>query len=219
MRWYRAFLMSDDGKTVTMKDGVSFGMGGASSSLPNTLVASGVGSPSYFTSAATSGETYGRYNKLVSTAAGTGEFIAGRDRTVLSAEVANAHGVHNSLEISSAGYVTGLGTAIRGNIVVSNTAVTSGTYYGVLAEIYASGNTSAVPAGSNACLGINLQAGTAMDAVGNAISFSGTSSGTSMIDSHNLAIASLGNITNSIRVLVNGDIRYIPLVTTRPAHA
>lgn len=218
MRWYRAFTMSDDGKTVTMKDGVSFGMGGLSS-VPNTLVAGGIGSPSYFTSAGVSGETYARYNKLTATAAGTGEFIAGRDRVILSAAVGNAHGAHDSLEVSSTGYVTGLGTAIRGNVVVSNTAVPAGTYYGVLAEIYASGNTSALPAASNACLGINLQAGTAMDAVGNAISFSGTSSATSMIDSHNLAIASLGNITSSIRVLVNGAIRYIPLVTARPAHA
>jgi hypothetical protein len=211
--------MSDDGKTVTMKDGVSFGMGGISSTVPNTLVAGGIGSPSYFTSGGVSGETYARYNKLVATAAGTGEFIAGRDRTVLSAAVSNAHGVHDSLEVSSTGYVTGLGTAVRGNVVVTNTAVPAGTYYGVLAEIYASGNTSALPAASNACLGINLQAGTAMDAVGNAISFSGTSSATSMVDSHNLAIASLGNITSSVRVLVNGAVRYIPLVTARPAHA
>lgn len=218
MRWYRAFTMTDDGTTVTMKSGVSFGMGG-SSSVPNALAAGGVGSPSYFTSAAASGETYARYNKLAATAAGTGEFIAGRDKTVLSAAVANAHGAHDSLEVSITGYVTGLGTAIRGNIVVANNVVPFGTYYGVLAEIFASGNASSIPAGSNACLGINLQAGTEIDKVGNAISFSGTANATSMIDTHNLAVGSLGNITNSIRVLVNGAIRYIPVVTTRPAHA
>ena len=209
--------MTDDGKTVTMKDGVKFGAG--TSSTPNTLAASEKGNATYFTSAATSGETYGGYNKLAVTAAGTGEFIADRNRTTLSAAVANAHGAHNSLEISDTGYVSGLGTAIRGNIVVADKAVASGTYYGILAEIFAAGNVSTIPAGSNACLGINLQPGTEIDKVGNAISFSGTTGAATMIDSHNLAVGSLGNITSSIRVLVNGAIQYIPLVTTRPAHA
>jgi hypothetical protein len=210
MRWYRAFQMSDDGKTVTMKSGVAFGMGGVSATYPNSLVAGGIGSPSYFTSAGVSGETYGRYNKLASTGAGTGEFIAGRDRTVLSAIVSNAHGVHDSLEISSTGRVSGLGTAIRGNIVITDTAVAAGTYYGVLAEIYSAGNTSALPTASNACLGINLQPGTAIDLVGNAISFSGTDGSGKMIYTHAITMGATG--AGGIRVLVNGVKRWIPFV-------
>jgi len=206
MRWYRAFQMTDDGKSVTMKEGVTFGAG--TSAAPSSLSASDRGNAAYFTTAATSGETYARYHKLTATGAG-GEAIAGRDRLVLSAIVANAHGAHDSLEVSSTGRVSGLGTAIRGNIIISDTAVAAGTYYGILAEIFASGNTSALPSASNACLGINLQPGTAIDLVGNAIAFSGTDGSGKMIYTHNPG----NTFSGSIRILVNGAVRYLYTAT------
>jgi hypothetical protein len=76
----------------------------------------------------------------------------------------------------------------------------------MLAEIYPLGNTAALPTGSNACLGINAQAGTAMDAIVNAISFSGTDSSSTMIYSKSATLTATGYI----RVLVNGAKRYIP---------
>lgn len=204
MRWYRAFKMSDDGTTVTMKSGIGFGAG--TSASPSTLTASQRGNAVYYTSAATSGETYARYHKITATAGSTGEFIAGRDRTVLSAAVGNAHGAHDSLEVSSTGYVTGLGTAVRGNIVMTNTAVPQGTYYAVMGELYPGGNTSALPTASNACLCCSVPAGTAIDAVANAIAFVGTDSATSMIYS---ATDATPDWTGSIRILVNGAKRYL----------
>ena len=163
----------------------------------------------YFSTTATSGTTYGRYTQLASSGIGV-EAIAARSRTLLTtAAAANAHGHHATLELdTSAGNVTGLGTGLRGNVVVANRAVAAGTYYGVMAEIYPNGNTAALPANSNACLCINAQAGTAMDAVVNAIAFGGTDSSTSMI--YTKSATPNYSAGGYIRILVNGVIRYIP---------
>jgi hypothetical protein len=174
----------------------------------NTAGQSGI--KAFFSSTATSDTTYGMYCRLDSNGVGQ-EGISGRFKTLLKkAGIGNAHGMHATLEAdTSAGAVTGLGTGIRGNLVVANRALTTGTYYGVMAEIYPLGNTAAIPASSNACLGINAQAGTAMDAVVNAISFSGTDGSGSMIYTHNPG----NTFTGSIRILVNGAVRYLYTAT------
>jgi len=161
----------------------------------------------YYTTALTTGTTYGHYIMLTSIGVGV-EAIAARSWTYLStAAAANAHGYHATLELdTSAGNVTGLGTGLRGNVVIPNRAVAAGTYFGVYAELYANGNTAALPAGSNACLGINSQPGTAMDLVANAISFTGTDATGAMIYSAGEAAPA---IVGSIRILVNGAIRYL----------
>ena len=203
MRWYRAFQMSADGTTVTMKDGVTFGAG--SSTSPNTLAADARGSNSYFTSAATSGTTYGRYHYLAGTGAGA-EFIGGRDKVVLSAAAGNAAGNHSTVEVTSTGYATGLCAGVRGNIVfATDTVVPNGTYYGVMAELYPAGNTSALPTASNACLGLNIQTGTALDLVGNFISFSGADASTKGIYTHNPG----NTFSGAIKILVNGAKRWL----------
>lgn len=161
----------------------------------------------YYSTAMTSGTNYVDYIRLDVSGAGV-EGIAGRRKTLLTgATVGNAHGGHDTLEVTSTGMVTGLGTGLRGNVVfASDTAVTTGTYYGVMAEIYPAGNTSALPAGSNACLCCSAPAGTALDAVVNAIAFNGTDGATSMIYS---ATDASPDWTGSIRILVNGAIRYL----------
>jgi hypothetical protein len=171
------------------------------------------GLKAFFSSAMTSGTSYGQYLRLDATGVGA-EHIAGRFKTLLkTASMSNAHGLHATLEAdTSAGNITGLGTGIRGNLVVANRAIAAGTYYGIMAEIYPLGNTAALPAGSNACLGINAQPGTAMDLVANAISFSGTAGKGKMIYA-----VSPSTIGGSIRVLVNGVTSYIPYYTTEGA--
>jgi hypothetical protein len=161
----------------------------------------------YYTTANATGTTYGHYTLLTSTGGAAGEAIAGRNRVYLStAATANAHGSHATLELdATAGNVTGLGTGLRGNVVVGDRAVAAGTYYGVFAEIYASGNTAALPAGSNAALGINVQPGTAMDLVGNLIAFAGTDGSTKPIYTHAAGNTSSG----SIRILVNGAKKFM----------
>lgn len=173
--------------------------------------ADAMGTKMYISSSATSGTTYGNYIRVDSTGAGS-EAIATRGKTLLKAAgIGNAHGAHDTLELdTSAGAVTGLGTGHRANIVVANRAVATGTYYGAMAEIYPLGSSAALPASSNACLGINAQPGTAMDSVVNAISFSGTDGSGKMIRT-----AAPTTLSGSIRILVNGVARYLPFYTTQ----
>jgi hypothetical protein len=166
-----------------------------------------VGIKGYISTEAITDTTYGEYLRLDVSGAGV-EGIAGRSKTLVKvAGVGNAHGRHDTLELDTdAGAVTGLGTGHRGNLVVPNRAIAAGTYYGAMAEIYPLGNTAALPANSNACLGINAQAGTAMDAVVNAISFGGTDgSGAMIYTATDTTVVHSG----SIRILVNGAIRYL----------
>lgn len=231
MKWYRFFKSSDDGTTVTVDPSVTTfaipkisltgdgttGTTGSAIKIGTTLVpialntAGQSGIKTFFSTTATSDTTYGMYMRLDANAA-VSEAIAGRFKTLLTvASATNAHGGHTTLELdTSAGNVTGLGTGFRGNLVVANRAVAAGTYYGVLAEIYALGNTTALPAASNACLGINLQPGTAIDLVGNAISFSGTDGDGKMIYTH-----APSTLEGSVRILVNGVAKYLPYYTTK----
>ena len=195
--------MSADGTSVGMKQGVTWAAG--ASAAPLTIAAGIRGDAGYYTSAATTDTVYARYHSMTGTGVGA-EFIAGRDRTILSAAAGNAHGEHATLEVCSTGYVTGLGTGVRGNIVFSaDTVVPAGTYYGVLAEVYPIGNTGSLPAGSNACLGINAQSGTASDLTVNAISFGGADASTKMIYTHNPG----NTFSGSIKILVNGAKRWL----------
>jgi hypothetical protein len=160
----------------------------------------------YLSTTAVSGTTYGDYTRLDVSGAGA-EAIAGRSKTLLKiAGVGNAHGRHDTLEFdTSAGAVTGLGTGHRANLVVANRAIATGTYYGAMAEIYALGNTAALPAGSNAALGLNIQPATAMDLVGNLLSVSATDGSTKPIYTHNPG----NTFSGSFRILVNGAVKYI----------
>lgn len=179
---------------------------GTSADPYNLDTAGQSGLKEFYSTAATSDTTYGSYRRLDVSGAGV-EGISGRDKTLLTAaSIGNAHGRHDTLELdTSAGNVTGLGTGHRGNLVVADRAVAAGTYYGAMAEIYPLGNTAALPAASNACLGINLQPGTAMDLVGNAIAFNGTDGTGAMIDTSSVTPTWAG----SIRILVNGAVRYL----------
>lgn len=208
MKWYRSIRTSDDGKTVTIKyDIVNKLVWGGSTTYPVPInTADDKGISLWFSSTATSGTTYGLYCGLLGNGAGS-EQIAMRSKCLLATNsIGNAHGHHATLELDTTyGNVTGLGTGLRGNLVVADRAIAAGTYYGVMAEIYALGNSSAVPSGSNACLGINLNAGTAMDLVGNAISFSGTDGSGKMIYTNNDSDTAVG----SIKILVNGAVKYL----------
>lgn len=160
----------------------------------------------YYSTTATSGTTYTTYDYLKVMGAGV-EGIAARSKVLLGiAGVGNAHGHHATLETDTlAGAITGLGTGLRGNLVIANRAHATGTWYGMMAEIYPLGNTAALPANSNACLGLNAQPGTAMDLVANAIAFNGTDGTGKMIYTNNDADTAVG----SIRVLVNGAVKYL----------
>lgn len=208
MSWLMRLLkLSVDRQTITADIGVKHLVWGGSVSTPVTLnTADDRGVYLWFSSTATSGTTYGVYVGLLGNGAGS-EQIAMRSKTLLATNsIGNAHGHHATLELdTTSGSVTGLGTGLRGNLVVGDRAIANGTYYGVLAEIYALGNSAAVPAGSNACLGLNIQPGTAMDLVGNFISFSGTDGSTKGIYTHNPG----NTFSGSIKILVNGAKKWL----------
>ena len=177
------------------------------SATPFALNTAGqTGLMAFFSTTAATLTTYGKYLRLDALGAGA-ETIAGRFKTLLKiAAVGNAHGLHATLETdTSAGDVTGLGTGVRGNVVLANRAITEGTYYGVLGEIYPNGATSDVPAGSNAALAANIQPGTALDLTGNLVAFSGTDGSTKPIYTHGAGNTSSG----SIRILVNGQTKFL----------
>ena len=160
----------------------------------------------FFSTTATSDTTYGMYLRLDSTGAGV-EAIAGRFKTLLTTgTAADAYGLHATLETdTSNGKLGGQGAGVRANLVLANRAITgAGRYYGLFAEIYALGDTAALTTES-AVVGINLQPGTAIDLVGNAISFMGTDGSGKMIYTHNPG----NTFTGSVRVLVNGAVRYL----------
>lgn len=164
------------------------------------------GNSEFYSTTAASGTTYGDYTRLDASGAGS-ESIAGRSRTLLKvAGVGNAHGRHDTLEFDTvAGAVTGLGTGHRANLVVADRAIGGGTYYGAMAEIFALGNSAALPAGSNAALGINIHPGTAMDLVANMVAFAGTDGSTKPLYTHNPG----NTFSGSLRILVNGAVKYL----------
>ena len=107
------------------------------------------------------------------------------------------------------GSVAGMAAGLRGNLVVSDAPVVGGTVYGTLAEIYALGGaTDLAGATQHAILGIEANGdGTGVDTVLNAVAFRGnTDGGGKMINSHD---PGAGNATGSIRILVNGVVRYL----------
>jgi hypothetical protein len=163
----------------------------------------------YFSSTATSGTTYGEYIRLDGNGAGA-EFIGGRRKVLLGAAAGNAHGGHDTVEVTSTAYVTGLCTGVRGNIVfATDTAVANGTYYGVMAELYPAGATSALPAASNACLCCSVPTGTALDLVANAIAFNGADGSGKMIYTH-----APTTLAYAIKIRINGVKAYLGAYTT-----
>lgn len=160
----------------------------------------------YYSSTATSGTTYVTYDYLSALGAGQ-EAIACRDKVLVGATgVGQAYGNHSTVETAtSAGTITGQCAGLRSNLVVANRDHGGGgTYFGVLAEIFPLGNTAALPT-SNACLGIQSVAGTAMDAVANAIGFYGTDGSGKMIYTN----ADADTATGSIRITINGAVKYL----------
>lgn len=219
MSWmYRLIQRNQDETSLTLDSSVKSILWG-DSTTPNTLSTATAsvdakGVPLYFSATSTAGTTYGTYVYLKSAGAGA-EAIASRSKTVLTVAAGNAHGSHDTLEVKAAGYVTGLGTAIRGNIVFgADEVVPQGTYYAVMGEIYAAGNTSDLPT-SNACLCCSVPTGTAMLGKANAIAFNATSGTGNMLYDKGSSIT--GTMTGWIRILVNGAVRYLPFYAAAPS--
>jgi hypothetical protein len=173
----------------------------------------------YFSTTATSDTTYGRYTQLKAYGAGL-EAIAVRARLLGSlAGIGNAHGLHATLELdTSAGSVTGLGTGLRANIVLPGRALPAGgTYYGLMAEIYSNASADISAVTEHAILAVQANGDTSAKAkVLNAISFAGTDGTGKMIYT---ATDSAPTMTGSIRILVNGAVRYLHFSSAQAANS
>jgi len=192
---------------------------GTSGSPVAMSVAGQRGAQEYYSTTATSDTSYGRYIQLKALAAGL-EAIALRSRTMLSiAAVGNAHGMHATLELdTSAGSVTGLGTGLRANLVLPGRAVAAGgTYYGLMAEIFCAASADISPVTQHAILAVQANGdATAVGKVLNAIAFAGGDGTGKMIYT---ATDSAPTFTGSIRILVNGAVRYLHFTSAQAANS
>jgi hypothetical protein len=206
------FQTSDDGTEYTPNRRLTIG----TTTSPKALTAvNQIDEKAYYSTAMTSGTSYGRYIRLDASGAGV-EAIALRAKTLLTANgVGNAHGFHATLEADTTyGSITGLGTGLRANLVLPGRALAAaGTYYGLMAEIYAPASADISPVTRHAIL--NVAANGDATAVGKVLNAIALADGTGkMIYT---ATDTAPTMTGSIRILVNGAVRYLHFSSAQAA--
>jgi len=133
--------------------------------------------------------------------------------TVLGAAIGTARGEQASIEVSSTGYVTGFACGMDALLEVTNTAVPSGgTYCAGQSQVFMTGSSSDLSAAaSHAIHRFSVAGGSAVAEakVLNAFNFDVTNcadaGGGEMVSPG----ANEGATTGTIRILINGDIRYL----------
>ena len=169
-----------------------------------------------FDSAATSGDARALYSFLtLSGAGGAGESVRGR--TAATAAVAGGvHGGHFGLEIGTGGSIVGLGVGCRATFMIPNSAMTGGTVYGGMSELYAEGATSDISGVTSHAIHAFVCSGnsTGSDTANVALLFTGlktgATGGTDMVDT------SPANVTCDLKVrcMVNGTVAWAMFCTT-----
>jgi hypothetical protein len=169
-----------------------------------------------YDSSATSGCARSVYSFLTLSGAGE-EGEAVRGRTAATAAVAGGvHGGHFGLEIGSGGSITGLGVGCRATFMIPNSAMSGGTVYGGMSEIYAEGSSSDISGvTAHAIHNFNLGGdGTGKATANTVLSFTGlttgTTGGTDMVDT------GPSNVTCDLKVRckVNGTVAWLMFCTT-----
>lgn len=165
-------------------------------------------------STATSGDFRGIYVRTdIAGAGGAGESVRG-NTVINAASGGTVNGGHFSSEVKTGGgSVVGQATGVRAGFIVPNAALSGGTVYGALCEIYSGGSSSNVSgATKHAILGIAASGDAAGAAnVLNAMSFDGNDASGDMIYEN---VAAYANWAGSIRILVNGNVRYLKYDST-----
>ena len=141
-----------------------------------------------FDSAATSGDARALYSFLtVSGAGGAGESVRGR--TLISAAAAGSvHGGHFGVEFGAAGQASGQCAGMRATLMIPNSALGTGAYYGGMSEIYAEGASSDISGTTNHAIHAFVCSGntTGTDTAEVALLFvgleTGTTGGTDLVD-------------------------------------
>jgi hypothetical protein len=211
-------VVLDDADQFTSKLGFLTGLG-AAASASGLIMGGGTSLAPLLTAAAnanfiefrakSTGTGAQRLMYLRYDAAGAGTYECVRGLLVLTAEAANARGGSFSLVASDTGYITGSGSAVHARLEIADAAVpANGTYYGALVDLFGDGASSSLAAVTKyAILGIAATGhATFIDTVKNAIAFDGGSGAGNMI----VAGTTLGTAGGSIRILVNGVVKYLP---------
>jgi hypothetical protein len=131
--------------------------------------------------------------------------------TVLGAAIGTARGGQASIEVSSAGYVSGFAAGWDALLEVADSAVPSGTYTGGQSQVWMTGSSSDLTGTTHSIHRFSVAGGSAVAEakVLNAFSFDvancADSGGGEMVSPG----ANQGAVTGTIRVLVNGAVRYL----------
>lgn len=162
-------------------------------------------------STATSGDNrlmYLRYN--LAGAGASGECL--RAFTDLTAAVSTARGAHISLQVSSTGYVSGLGVGLDTQLYVGNSTVAGGTYAAVNAEIYTAGASSSLASCTSAFFRAvnNGSAAATVDDYAVLFDLSGFTSGAAKLWYDHQGTAPV-NVEEWVKVRTPAGIRWLPL--------
>ena len=211
-------IVVDDSDNITTKLNLLQGAG-AAQSASGILIGGGTSANPLLTAATnanfielrakSTGTGAQRLSYMRYDAGGAGTYECVRGLLVLTAVTANARAGSFSLVTGSVGSVTGEGIACHARLEIANTAVPAfGTYYGALVDLFGDGASSTLAAVTKyAILGIAASGNaTFIDTVKNAIAFDGGSGAGNMI----VAGTTLGTAGGSIRILVNGVVKYLP---------
>lgn len=164
-----------------------------------------------FRSSAVSGYLRGMYLRTYLDAAGTASTQALRAFATIEADVAGGTGAHISLNFSAAGRVEGECSALGATLHVPNRAIPAqGAFYSLDGQIYCDGNDSDITlAQRHAILRLRVFGGnaTARDLVLNAIALECSDGSGKMVYTN--AGDDTDDPTGSIRILVNGAVKYL----------
>lgn len=207
--WYKAGLPVSIGGTV--RSGAKL-LGSGTAATPTASASAGNFIEWRFRNSVASGEVRGIYNRLYLSGASGGESL--RSFTTVEAAAGTAHGAHISLSFgASPAALSGLGVAVRGTLHIPNRAVTLGTVAAVQAEVFLDG-TSADPTATSLALFRAIVDGGNQAAKRKVTTFLDLTCETGAYDAGYMhATTNSGTITEAIKVNVNGNVRYIPLLS------
>lgn len=165
-----------------------------------------------YRSTSTTGDIRGQYMELLMNGIGqSGE--ACRNRTMIEAAVAVAHGCHDGVEFAAGGSVTGLAVGHRATYMGKNAAAAA-TIAGGMSELYAAGASTNFAAATMHSIHRFVVDGNATGraTAENAFEFANIPSGTDAADMLKTDMHT-ATPTDGLRIIINGAVYHICLVS------
>lgn len=207
--WFKGGLPVSIGGTVRSSAKL---LGSGTAATPTTASTAGNFIEWRYRNSVAAGEVRGIYNRLYLSGASGGESF--RTFTTVEAAAGTAHGAHISLNFAAApAALSGLGVAMRGTLHIPDRAIALGTVAAVQAEVYMDGN-SADPTATSLALFRGIVDGGNQAAKRKVTTFLDLTCETGAHDAGYMhATTNSGTITEALKIVVNGDVRYIPLLS------